>query len=242
MRRRTPRANLALRNAWTIARHYGHHWAQDASPAALAVGRYVLEHAPEAARADWEDSCWHSGELGVLMDAWGREGEERRSARHPERAPATDEEARALSALPTCFGWGVVAPAPDEHGVYRDSTGTGRVRWECYHDGAVRIVVERPVPGRPEGSRAGYPVLSAWVPPRHRGQLRVVYDDLYHRRGPVRLAGHRGGAVVDGAVVIVHVQPDGYRLDHWEALVGVLSVLSVAPDSTPRELEEVACG
>lgn len=227
--------NRALRNAWTIASHYGHHWAKDASPAALAVGRYVLEHAPEAARADWEDSCWHSGELGVLMDAWRREGEERRSARHPERAPATDEEARALSALPTCFGWGIVAPEPDEHGVYRDSTGTGRVRWECYPDGAVRIVVERPVPGRPEGSREGYPVLSAWVPPGHRGQLRFVYDDLFHRRGAVRLA-----AAGDGAVVVIHCAPDGYRFDHWGALCEALGALGCAPDSTPRELTSAA--
>ena len=227
------RANLALRNAWAIAGHYGHHWAADASPAALAVGRYVLEDGGVLARADCTQSCWSTGQLGELVRAWGDDRGERYRAGTPERAPATDEEAAALSARPTCLGGGVVAPTPDEHGVYRDCTGTGRVRWECYPDGAVRIVVERPVPGRPDGSRAGYPVLSAWVPPRHLGQLRVVYDDLYHRRhGVVRLAEAR-----DGAVVIVHVEPDGYRFDHWEALVGVLrGALRCAPDSTPREL------
>lgn len=224
--------NRALRNAWTVARSYGHHWAQDASPAALAVGRYLLERAPEAVRADVE--VWlnlsSEGELAELRRAWGRDETE------PVRAPATDEEAAALSALPTCLGWGRVAPTPDEHGVYRDCTGTGRVRWECYPDGAVRFVVERPVPGRPEGSREGYPVLSAWVPPGHRGQLRVVYDDIFRsRRGAVRLAEAR-----DGAVVIVHVQPDGYRLDHWEALCEALGALGCAPDSTPRELTSAA--
>lgn len=226
------RLNRALRNAWTIARHYRHHWAADASPAALAVGRYVLEHLPVVARFDVGQGCWSTGRLGELVDAWHDDHAERYRAGTPGRAPATDEEAAALSALPTCLGDGIVAPTPDEHGIYRDCTGTGRVRWECYPDGAVRIVVERPRPGRPDGSRDGYPVLSAWVPPRHRGQLRVVYDDLYHRRhGVVRLAEAR-----DGAVVIVHVEPDGYRVDHWEALCEVLGALGASPAETPPEV------
>lgn len=139
--------DLALRNAWRIARAHGHHWASSATPERVAAGRHILECAPWAARAP---SCHE--DVRELQPPPGEE---------PAVPPATYEDAVALSALATCTGSGRSVPAPTDDGVYSDGTGTGRLKWVCYPDGRVDLQVQRPVPDRPEGCWDGYPVLEA---------------------------------------------------------------------------------
>lgn len=109
---------LAIERAWRLAGAHGHHWASDATPEALALGRSILRDHHWLAGAPLHDAL---GELLELPEygAWVAASQER--ARRSE-APRTEDEARVLEALPTCIGGGIGY-------ALSHVTASGRTRW-----------------------------------------------------------------------------------------------------------------
>lgn len=185
-----------LESHWRLsARHY-HHWASNASPAALAYGSGILRQ-----QERWERGDYTEENLTALERAYYDEGVV------PVIPPKSEAEALALSALPS----GPIAGIPFTPGLpYTHTTGSGRLRWECGFGGTLLVV------SRPEGD-----VLSAWIP---RGTpegatLWAVHDSPRKRRDPIRHA-DKLGVVIHAPVGGRHVwtMADalavlGYRLD-----------------------------
>jgi hypothetical protein len=179
-----------LEQHWRLsARHY-HHWAVNAHPAALAYGRLLRRDANESdtwqTQEEWETK--RAAKL-CLEEAYH---EEHNALLGSEVLPRTEEEALALSALPSgpIGGIGFTPGLP-----YRHTTGSGRLRWECGYGGTLLVV------SRPDGD-----VLSAWIP---RGTpegttLRAVFDTP-HKRGEARRLANKLGVVIHAPVGGRHV-------------------------------------
>lgn len=184
----------AIERAWRLASAYSHHWASSATPFQLALGRALL------ARACAQVASYsHRGLIAELAEPIvhlasprEREGYDLVPPDHyevpdyvspplePETPPTTPEECEALGALPTCTGCGISYGA-DEHGVHRSWTGTRRVVWEVYPDGATNVIIERPTPARADDSREGYAVLCASLEAQS-SVARIYAPDEYRER------------------------------------------------------------
>lgn len=133
----------AVRHAWLLARQHGHHWASSADPEALAYGRAILRGVGvDQAKAAYQAALgWLTDDEIRELAAAGRlslSALTRPALRTEPIPPRTEEEALALSALPS----GIIGGIGFDLG---HVTGTGRLGWEVHpRTGAVEVTVYRP--------------------------------------------------------------------------------------------------
>lgn len=129
-----PSERRRVRHAWLLAGAHGHHWASPATPEALAFGRAILalsaaqeagDDAAIQAAGQAHDAAMHAFYDLQQIDAVG------------PLPPQTEEEARALSALPSGPVGGVAFDLAHV-------TGTGRLQWIVDAAGRVQVYVYRP--------------------------------------------------------------------------------------------------